>query len=295
MSIIATVLSLLLAGESTWLDVAVSRSVRDGDDRLHILNQQLTGLRKELERVRKAPLSAKTTQYTDSGWIFKSRSDQRSRENEIILKIERVAKSIATRNTFPLLHETISVGSSGFPWKNEIVFLQIVSPNEAIVSIETSKNWTIWLQVSTNGLVDGHTMRSELPIVITGTKQYESVNGTRTIFTGRFWLQKEIDEFISRIRVKDAPTVADLTARSLSTYRVWTDASGKFRMEGAVEKLTETTIHLKRANDGNVVEVPLEKLSIGDREWVSDHKKYQQPHKNNKPEGVRRAPNVNEI
>ena len=49
--------------------------------------------------------------------------------------------------------------------------------------------------------------------------------------------------------------------------RTWTDASGKYRVEGSMERFADGKVHLKRA-DGTVVAVPLGKLSKADQQHV---------------------------
>ena len=65
-------------------------------------------------------------------------------------------------------------------------------------------------------------------------------------------------------------------------YRIWTDATGKYRSEGAFAGVASGKATLKK-RDGSTTHVPLEKLSKDDRQWIEDQKKgrvsEEQPHR----------------
>ena len=55
--------------------------------------------------------------------------------------------------------------------------------------------------------------------------------------------------------------------RSSAQMRTWTDATGKFTVEGELVDLQSGKVHLKRA-DGRVITVALEQLSAADQEFA---------------------------
>lgn len=60
-----------------------------------------------------------------------------------------------------------------------------------------------------------------------------------------------------------APTQADAT-----TFRTWTDSSGKFRVEASLVAVKDGTVQLKKKSDGSVISVPLSRLSQADRTFL---------------------------
>ena len=57
---------------------------------------------------------------------------------------------------------------------------------------------------------------------------------------------------------------------SAAASRMWTDASGKFRIRATFVSTDEGTVRLKKA-DGNTISVALDRLSEADQQWVAKH------------------------
>lgn len=53
-------------------------------------------------------------------------------------------------------------------------------------------------------------------------------------------------------------------------FRTWTDITNKYKVEGQFTDFKAGKVHLKRT-DGNVITVPIGKLSKQDQEWVKSH------------------------
>lgn len=60
------------------------------------------------------------------------------------------------------------------------------------------------------------------------------------------------------------------------SVRTWTDASGRFKNQGAVVDLTEGQVNLCR-DDGRMVAIPFEKLSPIDRKLVEELRQAENP------------------
>ena len=64
--------------------------------------------------------------------------------------------------------------------------------------------------------------------------------------------------------------VAALQAPAV-TYRTFRDVSGRYKVEAAFQLLVDEKVKLKRKDGGGIVSVPLEKLSLEDRQWIREH------------------------
>ncbi len=56
-----------------------------------------------------------------------------------------------------------------------------------------------------------------------------------------------------------------------SAPRIWTDASGKFKVRAKLVKVEDGTVHLKRTDTDADISLPLEKLSKADQAWLAKH------------------------
>ena len=56
-----------------------------------------------------------------------------------------------------------------------------------------------------------------------------------------------------------------------STPRIWTDATGKYKIRAKLVEVENGTVHLKRTDVDADISIPLEKLSKADQEWVAKH------------------------
>ncbi len=53
-------------------------------------------------------------------------------------------------------------------------------------------------------------------------------------------------------------------------YRTWTTATGTYQVEAAFRGVVFGKVKLQRRDSGNIIEVPLDKLSEADQEWIRD-------------------------
>jgi uncharacterized protein (TIGR03067 family) len=108
------------------------------------------------------------------------------------------------------------------------------------------------------GLIEGHSVKivggEKRPVSISGN---EFANCTVVVRQG-----KPVKEAAD----KSGPTPTRETSPRLD-LRTWTDATGGFKTEAAFLDLKDGKIRLRK-KDGNIVAVPLEKLSVTDQEWV---------------------------
>lgn len=56
-----------------------------------------------------------------------------------------------------------------------------------------------------------------------------------------------------------------------STPRIWTDASGRFKIRAILVKVEDGAVHLKRTDTDADISIPLEKLSKADQAWLAKH------------------------
>ncbi|NQT40234.1 MAG: HEAT repeat domain-containing protein [Planctomycetes bacterium] len=77
---------------------------------------------------------------------------------------------------------------------------------------------------------------------------------------------------MGRARIVLAGLVAVILVAPMATVggvRTWTDVTGNFTVEAELHKVEADRVHLKRATDGKVVVVPLDRLSHGDRRYLA--------------------------
>src|SRR5262245_53616241 len=59
-------------------------------------------------------------------------------------------------------------------------------------------------------------------------------------------------------------------AGAVESFRVWTDSTGKFRTTAKLIEAADEKVKLQR-EDGSVVDVPVSRLSDGDRAYLKSH------------------------
>jgi hypothetical protein len=162
--------------------------------------------------------------------------------------------------------------------------LQVISSSELLVEIAvrpsrtryTPDKHTAWISnVSTNGLVDGDTVDIGVGGVM-GTKSYTTVLGAnRTIihiraFNSVDW--REVAKLQARRVVElKAEAIAQAKAKaedSKKPFRTWQDSSGQFSIEARFTSFAAGVLKIT-TDDSREIEVPLEKLSEADREYVN--------------------------
>ncbi len=65
------------------------------------------------------------------------------------------------------------------------------------------------------------------------------------------------------------PFATEAERKKASKSRIWSDTSGKFKIEATLARVEEGKVVLTRADNGNEITVPLEKLSEVDRKFVA--------------------------
>lgn len=111
--------------------------------------------------------------------------------------------------------------------------------------------------IDTTDLVDGDTLDTlGVTFEVLGTRQYETVSGA----TSTVYVLKRFD--------------MEPYMKSLTTYRKrqWTDATGKFSVEATFVESYKGRVYLRKDN-GTVIELPVYKLSMVDRDWVDNEVK----------------------
>ena len=66
-----------------------------------------------------------------------------------------------------------------------------------------------------------------------------------------------------------SPPESSIDAKPASGLRMWSDRSGKFKVEAELVGVADGKVQLKR-KDGQTVEVPLERLSDEDQKFIAD-------------------------
>ena len=61
-------------------------------------------------------------------------------------------------------------------------------------------------------------------------------------------------------------TICLVTLHEVASARIWTDSTGRYRVEAELVEVKEGMVNLRRKEDERVLEVPLAKLSKQDQE-----------------------------
>lgn len=64
------------------------------------------------------------------------------------------------------------------------------------------------------------------------------------------------------------PIAAEPAKSSDDKYRIWTDLTGKFRIEAELVEVTDAEVKLRRKDNGKIAAVPIDKLSDEDQEFL---------------------------
>ena len=169
-----------------------------------------------------------------------------------------------------------TLGNNHHLWS--VTALQVIDKENVLASIEYGiatvptgggvnlGGEAVWLKgVSTEGVVDNRAFPHEGKVYqVVGTKQYPARNGTSTVFVLE---QLNIGERFGRQSKKPL----SMAEPEKIEVRKWSDASGSFSIEASFAGLSNGMVRLKKT-DGSEVNVPLEKLSEADREWISSRK-----------------------
>lgn len=66
----------------------------------------------------------------------------------------------------------------------------------------------------------------------------------------------------------DATTIAFAPAETAERTRAFKSTDGKFSVEAVLLAMRNEVVHLRRVDNGNVIEVPMDKLANSDRIWI---------------------------
>ena len=143
-------------------------------------------------------------------------------------------------------------------WENGELLVQLYHPTDGTVGrkdLETAVVIGAGDQLQRDGSV------FELgPIYVSGTRQYDSLAGNRTVH------ELHLASTLMLARVAEIASEIELPEKRV---RTWTDATGEFSIEAKLADLNGGKVTLLLTN-GDSVEVPLDKLAPADREFVRD-------------------------
>lgn len=119
----------------------------------------------------------------------------------------------------------------------------------------------------TDGIVDDRVLDSSRGLFeVIGKEQYESVGGsTKTVFKLE-WYDIETLKPYMKDHAKEEGVENPAENRTQGT-RTWTDSTGKFTVEAEFRGMIFGEVRLKKTS-GEVISVPIERLSKADREWI---------------------------
>lgn len=140
-----------------------------------------------------------------------------------------------------------------------IKLVQIIDPSKALVNFESDriKSAHYMLSIPTKGLVDGKNVVVEQPVFISGTETYDTIKGSNTVF---------------KIKPFDPVWALDksLTQPPVPELKDWSDVSNQFTANARLIDLDLKVVTLEKA-DGQVITIPISKLSKKDREYAAKH------------------------
>jgi hypothetical protein len=137
--------------------------------------------------------------------------------------------------------------------------------------------------LDTSKVTDGVEFILQHPVIIHGTYSYTAVSGTeKTVLV----LDHNIEKLKEILKKQDAAVEAKRQvtverakaekerkeAIEAAKWRTWTDATGEHKTDAKFGGLLSGKVTLIR-RDGSKVQVPLEKLSDEDREWITTRRK----------------------
>ena len=191
-----------------------------------------------------------------------------------ISELEDPAKPYFPPATFDV--SKAKVGDMGAFRNETLAVLQVVDRKNSILDVSWSEPVTtgvrnvgttqvpvrgvrhreseIWLaNYPTTGMVDGRGVKLNGVFAVTGTKTYDTDNGSHTVP-----LLEQIDL---------GPYESKFTR--MNDTRTWTSAGGDHKTEAIFVRYKGGKVSMMKP-DGKVIDVPLEKLSDDDRQFVRD-------------------------
>ena len=216
----------------------------------------------------------------DAAWMLRIKDMEA--HGQIAKGASRQAGKASRDVTWPsVAFEVGSVGALirwGEGWIDLRVF-DVIDESNMLVDVKTGGT-TLWLQgFSTENLTDGMVLTYSGPVIVSGTKRYNSLAGSRTVLVVKpFIVDPEVMEEAQKLlnphsragaKAKPAPVKAAAEAAKL---RTWTDASGEHKIEAKFGGLIGGQVKLVKG-DGSTIKIPLEKLSDEDQAWVKNRKR----------------------
>jgi hypothetical protein len=117
--------------------------------------------------------------------------------------------------------------------------------------------YLLWLK-STTGLARGQMLQS-VPVFVAGTETIE--------LPGSGSMAVTVLHAVTETELRQAIFGDPNALAGGDSYRVWTDATGKFKVEAMVVEKDATQVVLRKRN-GETVKVPLSKLSAEDLKFL---------------------------
>lgn len=159
---------------------------------------------------------------------------------------------------------------------------RVVGPNgKEFYRVEKVTEKGVWIDgYPTDGLADERSYEFKQPAMfeVKGNKSYTTAVGTqRTVLRlVPFDVSKHADLFIKAAieRSKVTPEAAPaLPKEPVEEFRTWVDDTGTFHIKAKFVSTKRDFVTLEK-EDGSQVKVPIRRLSLADREWLSKRKEH---------------------
>jgi hypothetical protein len=211
---------------------------------------------------------------------------QKQKQEEQKAELWRMTRHLKEleENDPPYLHLYIpatagrwEVGNFGTPEgdsRRQLTVEQVISKNKMLVRCQCPANMekipaddtlVLFSGFPTSGITDGKALGMPQFIIITGTTTYATAaGGTKTVL-----VVKPLD--FNSLKMSDKELREAREAAEAARWRTWTDSTGAHKTEAKFGGLVTGKVTLIKRN-GTSVEVPLEKLSAEDQEWIKAKK-----------------------
>lgn len=179
-------------------------------------------------------------------------------------KIERLRADIDSAPSWMVppikLEEGVTIPCFG-EIQNTIVVFQITSSSRFIG--KAGGSMFIFEGFDTSKFADGESLGLKQPIKILETETYTTVTGgSKTVYK------------IVPLSANEQNTIVECTTKKREafkgeSFRTWTDSTKKFSVKAWFIEREKADVVLKK-EDGEIVKLPLAKLSLQDKTWIRD-------------------------